>query len=235
MTTPGGDIERMRRLVGRLGVDDPRGVEVRPSSLRNAGLGLFALRAFAAGESITEYAGQRINRAEAERRVAAGLGGKIRVVESHHVYLDGAMISADNRGLGSFTNDGRMAENNNADFTCVWDKVTTSYRVWVTATRTIRPDEEVLASYGRDYWRRESASKPVVVFVTRAGEVVVDGKVRGQVDVVGKSVREVASEARCAVAFAGVALDDGERAYVDPEDVAARVLEWGRLVFEGSK
>ena len=45
----------------------PNGVEVRPSRIRGGGLGLFAWRAFAAGETLGEYRGRVLTLLQAHK------------------------------------------------------------------------------------------------------------------------------------------------------------------------
>lgn len=75
------------------------GVEVRASSIEQAGNGLFASRAFARGDFITEYDGREISHTEAQLLRAQGAHTHVRCLSLQHAYVsiwsthDGAVRS----------------------------------------------------------------------------------------------------------------------------------------------
>lgn len=132
-------------------------VFVAPSTLPGAGRGLFVRSDVARGDRLTEYDGELIDHTEAMRRRNAvprrdshirNLGGG--------VYADAASIDPQRpagAGLGGFANDGTPSgRQNNAEMIQVWDSRCARYRVLVIAISNIKAGQEVLLSYGRDYW-----------------------------------------------------------------------------------
>lgn len=148
-----------------------QGLILKPS--RFGGLGLFAvsnrriagdrLPTFKRGEVIAEYGG-RLRTASSEFRVededlqewtyAMDFGEKR--------FLDGRDSTS---SLARFANDGTFEGSNNAEFShyvehpskLVTDenglvRVRTPDSVWLEALRDIYPEEEILASYGPNYW-----------------------------------------------------------------------------------
>lgn len=145
------------------------GVEARASLLgQGAGLGLFATRAFAKGALITECDGELIDGAEMNRRRQRGQATHIRSILPLFVGVDGAGLRATDTGRGgaSFANDARRAEGNNSRFvqrrtqtgSARGGDIDVLERVFLQATRDIYPEEEILVSYGRAYWRLTSAT-----------------------------------------------------------------------------
>lgn len=128
-----------------------RGLDVRPSAIRGAGLGLFATRAFADGEYICEYRGRVLTLAQVlrmsveERSYVMGFG-----VNAH---VDGR---PDKNMLGRYINDNGNPRRHNVTF--VKDRV--AKRAAVHATRPIAAGEELYASYGEGYWRARGGARP---------------------------------------------------------------------------
>lgn len=143
-------------------------VEVRPSLVPNAGFGVFALRDFDARDIIVEYGGQRIDRAEADRRAWRGTGDKVRAVTKGHEYVDGATVLPTAADVGSFVND---HETPNAVIETRWDKSIDRDRVFVVATTPIDAGSEVYVPYGRTFWEREWSRRSVTVTVAGSGAV----------------------------------------------------------------
>ena len=82
------------------------GVEVRESTLRKAGRGLFASRWFDEGELITEYGGTLISWTEGKKRRNDQKDSHIRAVDSQHTAIDGIGVSVIPGNAGaSFAND----------------------------------------------------------------------------------------------------------------------------------
>ena len=111
-------------------------VEVRPSPV--AGRGVFALRRIRKGTLLLEYTGERISRAEADRRYddeAAGPDSHVLLFAlDRRTVLDGAVGGSDARFI-----------NHSCEPNC--EAVIEDGRIVFRALRTIQPDEEL----GYDY------------------------------------------------------------------------------------
>eukprot|EP00929_Paragymnodinium_shiwhaense_P053412 TRINITY_DN26725_c0_g1_i1.p1 TRINITY_DN26725_c0_g1~~TRINITY_DN26725_c0_g1_i1.p1 ORF type:complete len:208 (-),score=38.54 TRINITY_DN26725_c0_g1_i1:361-984(-) len=120
-------------------------LDVRPSELPGAGLGLFSLTGHKADELIFPYQGERMSMEEHHRRLASG--------ESSGDYamqlFCGDIIDAEHHkdALGRYANDG-SGEKQNALF----DEV--DQRPWLRASgdQDIPAGAEILVSYGVSYW-----------------------------------------------------------------------------------
>lgn len=66
------------------------------------------------GALITEYDGDRIDHATAQKLREAGLHTHIRVLNSHWLYIDGLKHAVAGRGGASFANDAQDSKLNNA-------------------------------------------------------------------------------------------------------------------------
>jgi SET domain-containing protein len=108
-------------------------VRVAPSPIH--GGGLFAGRAFAPGERIIEYQGERISKAESIRRCSEG---------NHFIfYLD----EQNDLDGNSETNPARFM-NHRCSPNCVVELIDGS--LWVTASEPIASGEELTFDYGYD-------------------------------------------------------------------------------------
>jgi hypothetical protein len=147
------------------------GVDVRPSTIPNAGNGLFATRVFAQDEPITGYSGQLVRWTAVRKRPSSEVT-HVRSVIAMTWAVDG--LYAENgtritdvheqrrgRGVAAFANDSRGA-NVNAVFDFADSKKNSDpfaldpqeRIVFLRATRAIAADEEIFVSYGQDYWKR---------------------------------------------------------------------------------
>ncbi len=133
------------------------GVEVKKSRISNAGNGLFSSRIFEKGETISEYCGSLVWKDTLPKRIPKshlfniGNGWCIDGVKSPEF--------AKRRKLGgaSFCNDPRITSSRNAKLKRVSDNSVD--KVFVVATKKIYMDEEILVSYGTDYWKRQKSKK----------------------------------------------------------------------------
>lgn len=135
-------------------------MSVRPSGIPDAGLGLFADTKFRCGDIITYYDGHWLTRREAE---ALASKTHLRTLSSSYSAIDGLRTPIPGRGGASFANDGRDALCNNSTFH-TWilngkagepDPIFPELNLVVLrAKRDINMGEEILVSYGRQYWRR---------------------------------------------------------------------------------
>jgi SET domain-containing protein len=126
------------------------GVEKRPSGIAGAGDGLYATQAFSKNQYITFYDGERISRTEALKRRANGKDSHIRSTGLFMDCIDGFTGSSIYLGCGaaSLVNDGRSSTINNCKL--INDSTGNTY---LKALRDISLGEELLYSYGRNYWR----------------------------------------------------------------------------------
>jgi uncharacterized protein len=136
--------------------DRPALFRVRRSSVH--GLGVFAARRIRTGTRIVEYLGERISHREADRRY------EHKSSRDSHTFLfvvdRGVVIDA-----GANGNEARFI-NHGCDPNC--ESVTEERRVFVEATRTIQPGEELTYDYSikRD---RDDPPDIDVVFACRCG------------------------------------------------------------------
>lgn len=135
-----------------IGTDWLKVVKVKKSQLPKAGNGLFVLAEFKRGDIICEYEGELVDWPECERRAQQGFEGyvfffsKKRCVDAYFTPWAVGRYANDARGIGRVP-----GLRNNAQY-----EIKTKggeKRVYIVATRTIRPGEEVFVHYGDDYWR----------------------------------------------------------------------------------
>jgi hypothetical protein len=141
-----GNADRLLGAAAGAAMTIGHGVQVKPSNIPTAGLGLFSgpRKAFLKGEIITEYCGRVITRLEANerRRRDSRLASHMRATGDHRYIIDGLRNPRDGLGGGSFANQGPGI---NAKIINVGDKV------YLMATKNIPNNEEVLVHYGADY------------------------------------------------------------------------------------
>lgn len=146
------------------------GVVVRPSKIQNAGFGLFAARRFEPNDVITEYTGEVITKAKVAKLSEAN--DFLYVAQMPPFYIDGFRyqnVSQLRGGCGSMANDPRNPEENNCTlYTTAFKSdvlkkmyrtgIQTPKRLWLLATQSIQPGDEILYSYGKRYWHRFDAA-----------------------------------------------------------------------------
>ncbi|WIA10839.1 hypothetical protein OEZ85_011005 [Tetradesmus obliquus] len=134
------------------------GVEVRASTIANAGNGLFASAFFDKGTLITEYCGKAEWALEEQQKPASQL-------THHRARGDGWVIAGLQTqvyGLGgaSFAND-PIHDRSLANSRLVnkRDPATAGVtnRVFLQASADIAPGQEIFVSYGNTYWKRSSS------------------------------------------------------------------------------
>ncbi len=118
---------------------------VKKSQLPNAGKGLYTLVTFKKGDRIVEYKGRRRRWSEAKKE--DGYNGYLLRLNRTQVIDAFPSRSA----LGRFANDAagntrKQNLRNNSEYLIYGD------RCFIVATRTIQPGEEILVSYGREFW-----------------------------------------------------------------------------------
>jgi uncharacterized protein len=143
------------------------GLEVKESTIPNAGNGLFATKNYPKLSLITEYEGRTIFKKEADELRSKGKHRYIRVVVNLFQYIDGVKDPEEARtkrlGGGSFCNDGAQSKMHvNAKFVNIVDSKTTQVRCFIQALEDIKENDEVIVSYGNNYWKvMEKDIRPV--------------------------------------------------------------------------
>jgi len=123
----------------------PPNLRLGPSTIRGAGLGLFARRALRQGAVIGTYQGRRLTIALAQRSANTDYQMHVDDSKGNEWIIDGLVGGNYTR----FVNHACYADEQNAKF-----KFNSRSRVvQVIAIRPIRADEEILVSYGQDYSR----------------------------------------------------------------------------------
>lgn len=120
------------------------GVELKKSSIPNAGKGLFAVKEFRKQDLIVPYGGETIDREELEERYGADTAAYAFQLQKN-LFLDAACV----RGVGSMANTN--PGHNNARIKV---KGRERREAGLYATKKINIGDEILASYGpyvRDY------------------------------------------------------------------------------------
>ncbi|MFN8153886.1 MAG: SET domain-containing protein-lysine N-methyltransferase [Bacteroidia bacterium] len=148
------------------GTDWSKVVKVKKSQLPKAGNGLYALKEFRRGDIVCEYEGEIVTWAECERRSDQGYEGyvfffsKNRCVDAYFTPWAFGRYANDARGIG------RVAGlRNNAVYE---EKVRNGEkRVFIVATMTIKPGQEIFVHYGDDYWRYLNATRDLFLKMER--------------------------------------------------------------------
>ena len=118
-------------------------VDVRPSTIADAGLGLFALQDFKKGDKIVPYEGEIITEAEFQRRYGEH-PSQYALQLKKHTYVDGTCV----RGVGSLINTGVRKKDNNAKFSIA---TRGGLSASVKATKAIREGHEIFVDYGDNF------------------------------------------------------------------------------------
>lgn len=148
------------------GTDWSQVVKVKKSQLPKAGNGLFALKAFRRGDIVCEYEGEIVTWAECERRSDEGHEGyvfffsKNRCVDAYFTPWAFGRYANDARGIGRVE-----GLRNNAQY-----EIKTrngEKRVFIVATMSIQPGEEIFVHYGDDYWRYLTATRSLFLKLER--------------------------------------------------------------------
>jgi len=137
------------------------GVEVRKSSIPNAGKGLWSQGSpFRSNDFITEYDGMVISRSSALQLKQTKKDTHCRGL-GHHLVIDGLFKPKSGRGGASFANDPRDPEMCNAIFVLKDTEIgvkrdgeSTLTRVFLRAIKDIPPHSEIFVSYGKGFWER---------------------------------------------------------------------------------
>lgn len=118
-----------------------RGLQVKPSTIPGAGLGVFATKPFKANEVIDKYTGEKLNEAQKNASTSAYIADGPK-----GIYFDARKTnSCPSRYINAPRRTKKRAN-------CKWGRIT-SDGVNVTTKRKIKPGEELLIGYGSRYWR----------------------------------------------------------------------------------
>lgn len=138
-----------------------QGVQVRTSSIANAGLGLWADRDFAPYDIITEYTGAVISK---KQMVQLTVQHRFQYVAqmTNDLYIDGFRFDDVSRACGSMANDPRDSKRYNSRLYAsnpppsirpeVRKGRKTRLRLFLVAIRSIPKGSEVFFGYGKEYW-----------------------------------------------------------------------------------
>jgi len=134
-------------------------LEIKKSSIANAGKGLFAKAIFKRGDRVIEYTGDIITWAECKKR-----NEKLDGVGAYYFYVSARKcVDAQNclDSLARYANDASgivriPGIKNNARFEVIKGKP------YIIASRTIKPGDEIFVGYGKEYWdaMRENGFDP---------------------------------------------------------------------------
>ncbi len=131
---------------------------LKKSLIPKAGKGLFVKKEFKRADIICEYEGEVVPWSVCEKRADEGHEGYVFFISKNHC-IDAYFTP---EAIGRYANDakgiGRVEGlRNNAQYEI---KVREGRkRGFIVATRTIKPDEEVLVDYGKDYWKHLQKTK----------------------------------------------------------------------------
>ena len=133
---------------------------LKKSKLPKAGKGLFADQKFTRGDIVCEYEGEIVPWSVCLDRAEKGFEGYVFFISRNHC-IDAYFTP---EALGRYANDARGVSRvdglrNNAQY-----EIKTrngEKRVFIVATRTIHPGDEVLVDYGNDYWKNLEKLKPL--------------------------------------------------------------------------
>jgi hypothetical protein len=133
-------------LPTRYGYAIGQGVDVAPSSIVNAGNGLYAGRNFAKSAPITWFEGEILAFADAVA-LSTEQRSHARTLTANCEVIDGLRTPIQGLGGASFANDGTFSQANNAQF----HKLFVPDTVILRATCDIAVGEEIFVSYGRKH------------------------------------------------------------------------------------
>lgn len=121
-------------------------VEIRPSTIEGAGLGLFAVEDFKKDDLIVPYEGEFIDEEELNRRYGDDTA-KYALQINKDLYID----SACSRGTGAFINQAQTKAKNNARLSKFPGRRTIAPHASVRAIKSIKAGDEIFVDYGDEY------------------------------------------------------------------------------------
>lgn len=123
-------------------------LEVKKSTLPNAGKGLFTKREIKKGERFVEYLGEILNEKECDERAERDEYGymfyisKNNCIDAYHTPEAYARYANDANGISKV----KGLKNN-----CSYDIY--KRRGWIKADKNIKAGEEIFVNYGAEYWK----------------------------------------------------------------------------------
>lgn len=121
------------------------GITIQKSNIPMAGLGMFAVRPFVADERIVEYSGEKLTTDQYDRRYDKDSMGSYGIQLSEKYVIDARKTSS---GVARYACDYHgSGKKPNAEY------INFGGRIWIVATKRIKPGEEILTDYGDDMHR----------------------------------------------------------------------------------
>lgn len=128
-----------------------KGLRIKKSNIPTAGLGLFTTKFIPAGAVICKYTGDTVIEEDRDW----GNPYALQVKERPPTYID---ASRSNTAEGRYANDGKSVRKNNSYLLYNRRK----QEGYLQSARDIQPNEEILCSYGDDYWKGETKQVAVI-------------------------------------------------------------------------
>lgn len=138
------------------------GLVVKKSTIKGAGEGLFAAKAFHKDEKVAQYTGEKLTAPQLAKRYGKGKGkgklGPYVVHQGNAQYIDARVT---NSGVARYSNDCHgTSKQCNAELVteCKWVKAKGKRRkcvpekTFIEAKREIKPGSEILTNYKDEYW-----------------------------------------------------------------------------------
>lgn len=127
------------------------GLRIKESKILSAGLGLFTTKFIPVGAVICKYTGDTV----IEQDPDYGNPYALQVKQRPPTYID---ASRSNTAEGRYANDGKSVRKNNSYLLYNRKK----QEGYLESARDIQPNEEILCSYGDDYWKGETKQVAVI-------------------------------------------------------------------------
>ena len=128
-----------------------KGLRIKESKIPSAGLGLFTTKFIPVGAIICKYTGDLV----IEQDPDYGNPYALQVKKRPPTYID---ASRSNTAEGRYANDGKSVRKNNSYLLYNRKK----QEGYLESARDIQPNEEILCSYGDDYWKGETKQVAVI-------------------------------------------------------------------------
>lgn len=126
-------------------------LRIKKSTIPNAGKGLFAWKnRFNPKKTIIEYTGHKTNQEALDRRYGQDCNANYSICDNADNCLDADLSTY---SAARFANNGKRKSKykNNSYFT--YDPYKDKY--FLESSKRIKPNEEILADYGKNYWKRK--------------------------------------------------------------------------------
>jgi uncharacterized protein len=120
-------------------------LDVKTSTIPDAGLGLFSLVSRPVGFNLVEYMGELLSAEETERRYPKNSSGTYCLKLTNSFFLDSAL----SRGVGSLANHPGKGTKPNVKFVVCTRKKSARLEV----IEKVKAGDEIFVSYGDDYWK----------------------------------------------------------------------------------